>query len=262
MKNLLDSYLDFCNFRKDYNENSKIIVKNDFLTPTHIIPLYHFITTNDIPSENIIIENQDVHSYFENIIKKDISSRSTFTYIPLTRLPEDHTNFDSEMDSIYNILKDRFSDPTPLFYIFQELINNIYDHSEFTNAFFMAQEYKQQGLLDFSFFDDGLTIPRVFRNSGIGLPEDVDCIYRAWKGVTTRPDAGRGKGIRSSYNICTNQYEGEFLIISGKGILDLRKPPRKHKPNDPHFHLNGTMISARCKFMEPKGKFIDNLVWE
>lgn len=130
--------MDFCNFRIDYNENSKIIVKNDFLTPTHIIPLYHFITTNDIPSENIIIENQDVHSYFENIIKKDISSRSTFTYIPLTRLPEDHTNFDSEMDSIYNILKDRFSDPTPLFYIFQELINNIYDHSEFTNAFFMA----------------------------------------------------------------------------------------------------------------------------
>lgn len=210
MTDLLESFLRYCSMKKAHNDRSLLTVDDDFLTSTQICLLKQYILKNNIEFNTINIPNLEVRSYLENIFTREIENRASDSYIPLTTLPLNHDEFikGKGLGAIYNILKKEFQDPSALFTIFSELIDNIYDHSEFSNAFIMAQKYDPLGVIDLTFLDDGITIPGAFRKSKVDITShDSDCIKQAWNGKTTRNIEGRGKGIRSSYNICTKIFQ-------------------------------------------------------
>ena len=66
-------------------------------------------------------------------------------------------NSDEVSNEILKELNLNKNNYTPLKFVFHELITNIYDHSKFENAYVM--EMKDEDYYEFSFLDDGITIP-------------------------------------------------------------------------------------------------------
>lgn len=66
-------------------------------------------------------------------------------------------NSDEVSNEILKELNLNKNNYTPLKFVFHELIANIYDHSKFENAYVM--EMKDEDYYEFSFLDDGITIP-------------------------------------------------------------------------------------------------------
>jgi len=174
-------------------------------------------------------------------------------------LPNDYKKFSRVYEELYKIIADSFKNPDPLSYVVEELCDNIYEHSEFDNAYILAQKYDSTKYLDLSLFDDGITIPGSFSKFDIYFKTDADCIHKAMKGTSTKAQKGRGMGLMTSYNVCKNQFNGEILIVSRKGILELKNQNKKYNPNDNKFQLNGTLISIRCKYQEPVGNFYKSI---
>ena len=174
---LLKSFTWFCNVRNDFNRNGFIDINDDFLNPTQILLFCNFIKENNINMESINIEKSDVRSYFNNVINRDINERSSNSYIPFTALPTDPQKFDTFSNKIYNIFERSFNNYDPILYIFSELSDNIYDHSEFNNAYILAQKYELTKYLDLFLFDDGITIPGSFVRHDIKYNKETLTVF-------------------------------------------------------------------------------------
>lgn len=69
-------------------------------------------------------------------------------------------------------------------FIFHELIGNIYDHSEFNNAYIMGKSHFDY--YEFSFIDDGISIPISLKDNGHVFKNDSQAIVNAINGLSTK----------------------------------------------------------------------------
>lgn len=109
-------------------------------------------------------------------------------------------------------------------YVIGELMDNIYQHSEFTYASVMAQKYGKKGFIELCFFDNGITIPGSFAKHGKAYPKDghAKAIYDAISGKSTEADVGRGFGLSTNVDMFRD-IGGEVLIVSGNGAVYVNK---------------------------------------
>lgn len=130
-------------------------------------------------------------------------------------------------------------------YIVEELVGNIYEHSDFKNAYVMAQKkHTFTNLIDLCFFDNGITIPIKFGNYGIDK-NPADCIEDALNGTSTKDEWGRGIGLSTSERICKELFNGELLIVSGNGLVKRCQNSDKFNLTYPLEQSKGTLISIR-----------------
>ncbi len=142
-------------------------------------------------------------------------------------------------------------------YLVSELVDNIYEHSEFENALVMAQRYEKKGIVEICFFDDGVTIAGSFKKQGM-IFEDQQAIVEAVNGLSTKSKE-RGYGLSSNMTIFTQGMDGEILIVSGLGAIYAGKNRQKlYKLQEIH-QLMGTLISIRIPFPAPKVNIYDFL---
>ncbi len=98
-----------------------------------------------------------------------------------------------------------------------ELVDNIYQHSQFTNALIMGQKYQEKQFVEITFFDNGITIPGSYKKQGLTLT-DNEAIYEATQGLSTKGE-DRGRGLPYTIGVVTRGLGGEILIASGKAAI-------------------------------------------
>lgn len=143
------------------------------------------------------------------------------------------------------------------FYVYNELITNIYDHTPFeegyTNqGYTYAQEYPNKKELDVCIMDNGLSIPGKFEMCGIDFKDDCDAISQAINQISTAKDDvvslryERGSGLYTTLRLVIEGNGGSALIVSRNGCLHIGS-----KDNYKYYYLKndnifkGTLISLR-----------------
>ena len=131
--------------------------------------------------------------------------------------------------------------------VVSELVDNIYQHSQFTRALIMGQRYDRKDFIDLSFYDNGITIPQTFKEKGFNH-EASYAIREALNGVSTK-DEDRGFGLRTSLNLFTKGLNAKFFIVSGNGAVHIDSDADNLYRLTDTGGLSGTLITVRI----PKG---------
>lgn len=251
---ILNNYLLFCNYREEC-QKSKILNLRDckWIYPTTLIPLGIFIKENKTKFEYKAPLDHNVSNYISLVTGElKIEYSEDKSYIPLVALPKDQNQSSNVLECIFRLHHngDEYGGENAFKYLIEELVDNIYQHSNFTNALVMAQKYEKKNFVEICFFDDGISIPGSFEKRGLKF-EDQEAIAEAVNGFSTKSQE-RGRGLNSNLRMFTQELNGEVLIVSRSGALFVSKKLQKlYKLRDIH-KLKGTLISIRIPYPAPK----------
>jgi len=178
-----------------------------------------------------------------NVINKPQNER---TYIQIAKLNPKNMREIDVLNEIINLLSKHYGGLDPLFYLLTEFTTNIYDHSRFSRAFVMAQEYPKKEFIEICVYDNGISIPKCFENHGYEFGSDANSIYEAINAKSTRyGEKGRGYGINTSAQMVTDGFNGELFIASRKGAIHLNRDKITAYKCDRAYELEGTLVSMR-----------------
>jgi hypothetical protein len=213
-----------------------------------MLPLCNLIRTNT-GSMAVISPYENVTNYISVLMG---TNYGVSTYIPITYLPKEQ----KEAVRVINQLQKwhnngvYYGGINAFNFLIGELIDNIYQHSEFTNASIMAQRYEKKGFSEISIFDDGVSIPTCFERHGLYSSHDSIAIQKAVNGLSTK-DQTRGYGLTSSINLYVNGVGGSLLLISRNGAIYIKGDGH----NDGNLYnlsgkygLKGTLITFRIPY--------------
>lgn len=139
---------------------------------------------------------------------------------------------------------ENFGGDDAFMYIVEELIDNVYQHSQFLNGSFAAKVSESEGVADLAVFDNGITIRRRFLESGLFFDQDSEAIVRAVNGLSSKDEPGRGFGLGSSVKLVIDGFGGEMFIASGSGAVYASKDSQE-RYNFGVERLDGTLVALR-----------------
>ena len=246
---ILESYLTFCRVRRRYRRVGKLELDADFVFPATLLPLAVLVGKT---GASLTSSSPAVQGYVNWIMSADDPSPGR-TYVPIVRLPKNPEAYRNVLERLKDL-----SESTELFsvnrdayhYLLSELIDNIYEHAQADRAYVMAQCYPKKGLIEASFMDDGMTIPKALA-TGAGRAYRTDqahaAIHDALKGVSSKGGGGRGFGLQSSVRI-VNALGGEVLVVSGRGAAVAEKQGRVRLFSlSPGDALEGSLVGFRVQ---------------
>lgn len=163
----------------------------------------------------------------------------------IRKVNADNDNSSEIANEIIDNLNLNRNNITSLKFIFHELIANIYDHSKFDTAYVMGK--KNENFYEFSFLDNGITIPQSLKNADYQIENDSTAIVKAINGLSSKNELGyveRGTGLNNSINIVTSGSGGEVLILSGCGLVHITKNETVSREIAKN-RVDGTLVSVR-----------------
>ncbi len=252
---LVDSYLRFCAYREKSLSEKHINLKDyEWFYPTTLLPLADFIKEHkDLKYTKP--SNQTTERYIETIMDGPNPAAKFLTYCPMVSLPTNKEKAENALEPLYSVQQNGHycGGENAFKYMIGELFDNIYQHSEFHHGFVMAQRYQKKRFTEICVFDDGITIPGSFeKSSKPTIRPDVDAIAQALQGATTKNEE-RGFGLGTCMLIATEALKGEFLVVSGSGLVYLshgKKPSLLDASSSSKLRLRGTLISIRIPINE------------
>lgn len=225
-------------------ENDEIINIDscDFITPIFLAPLMNFIYNNNKSIKSH--KNPTVDDYLQRVVGL---KKHKDTTLPFRWLDEITDNSEELTKEILQIIQPKKEMSQALKYIFYELISNVYDHSEFDNGFVIGQNYPRTNDSDFCFMDNGISIPGSLKEYGFTFRNDCEAIINAVNGLSTKHGeefVGRGTGLNTVINIVTQGANGNVIIASGSGVVEITRSQvyAKHIPKN---YIEGTMVGLR-----------------
>ncbi|CAG1020062.1 hypothetical protein DOJK_00054 [Patescibacteria group bacterium] len=246
---VLQEYLKFCEIRKNA-EHTKIIDLSPYtwFYPSSMLPLCNLLK-NTRGSMGVISPHESVTHYISVIMG---TSYISSTYVPITYLPRERREVSSVITQLQELHDNGiyYGGINAFNFLIGELIDNIYQHSKFTNASIMAQRYEKKRFTEISIFDDGISIPKCFENHGLYSKHDANAIQKAISGLSTK-DKSRGYGLNTSINIYVNGVGGSLLLISRNGAFYLKNDDdsgRKLYSLSSEYKLDGTLITFRIPY--------------
>ncbi|KQB35641.1 ATP-binding protein, partial [Acidiplasma aeolicum] len=222
--------------------NGNIDMSNlNFVDPMIILLLFDYLRNSRyIPPSNSDTKNY-INTMLQNYNNLNFSNKS---YLPITGVNENDNKVEQFVE---RILKTYNMDNSDLLnYIIGELTDNIIEHSKYTNNYILAQYYKNTGL-EICIYDDGIGIPKSFKNAGFNLNNDADAIKMALNGESTKGDKERGTGLSSISRIIESSSSNEFIIISDKAIYNFYNGRENLYNLDDKYKLRGTFIGVLFK---------------
>jgi hypothetical protein len=244
---ILRSYLTYCEVREHYRSTDRLELDTDFVFPTTLLPLAVLVSKCQ---KSVHASNASVQGYVDWILRAG-DPLAGQTYVPFVRLPSNSRDYSGVLAHLEDL-----SQTTQLFagnrdayhYLLSELIDNIYEHAQADHAYVMAQCYPKKHVIEASFMDDGMTIPKSLEE-GVGArysPETAHiAILDALSGKSAKGRGERGYGLRSSVRIA-NALGGEVLIVSGSGAVVARGRGRiTTYALSPKNELEGTLVGIR-----------------
>ena len=253
---LVNNYLTFCNYREEARKSNSLDLRwCNFLFPTTLLPLGVLLQTRKI--KYLKPHSTNVSNYIDLITGK-LSSNDVggLSYVPFVSLPANQEKTSDVFSALYKLHNDgkEYGGEDAFKYIINELVDNIYEHSEFKHALVMAQKYAKKEFVEICIYDDGVTIGGGFRKHGINV-DDENAITQAILGKSTKSEE-RGYGLSTSIAIFTQGLHGEILIVSGSAGLYLGKQRNLYKFEEVH-KLQGTLISIRVRYPAQKVNIYD-----
>ncbi|WP_295610796.1 ATP-binding protein [uncultured Methanobrevibacter sp.] len=136
-------------------------------------------------------------------------------------------------------------------FLLYELLINVYKHSKFRNAHIEINNDENITIL---IHDDGIGIPKSFKDAKIKCSNDGKAIFYAVNGKTTDKEKFNlhGRGLNSTARITTLGFEGKMIISSGNGTCKITK-------NGINIIQNKTFIDGTFILLRINNKKIDNL---
>ena len=248
---LMEQYVQYCNHATNFQTAGTIDLQYvDFIYPTTLLPLGNLILQNNSMYNPPI--DQLVARYINTILQNPSLDGGTGTYVPIVQLSQNQEESRQSLERVYDIQRrdeTLFGNAAAFTYVVGELIDNIYQHSQFTRALIMGQKYPTKGYVDLSFFDNGITIPVTFKNLGLNF-KPHEAIAEAINGVST-VHKDRGFGLRTCTSICIKGLEGQLLVVSGLGAVYLSKDENRFYSLSDQYSLNGTLITLRVPLPAP-----------
>jgi len=231
----------------------------DWFYPTLLLPLGIFkMDHHDI--QVIPPRDHNVSNYFE-IITKSGETTGNKSYIPIIKLPATREEAEEKLRELNYFAAKECGGVNALQFFIGELTENIYEHSDFSTAYVMAQKYPTMKFLEFCIIDDGITIPGSYEKAGIPIESDKSAIEIALNGKSTKilEENERGFGLSSSIDELTLDLGGTCLIVSRKGSLRATDGGNDTFNIDEGHKYPGTLISIMVPFqkgpVEIKGRW-------
>lgn len=228
---LLRECIESCNLRTIYVDAPQLLQPTHTERVTTILPLQTLI--------NVDWEQQK--------LKSTLPAVQSVMNIDIGRLKiSPDQNKDTELFStiMKNNNSENYGGDNAFMYMVEELIDNVYQHSGFLFGSFAAKVSASDGFADLSVFDDGITIRRRFRESGMWFDVDSEAIARAVNGLSSKKELGRGYGLGSTVKLVIDGFAGEAFIASGSGAVYISKHT-KERYNFGKERLDGTLVTFR-----------------
>lgn len=212
-----------------------------FATPLSITPIAAVINKKSF-KHNYRGENS---SYLNTIrfpegVAKIIRTTHEKTYLPIIHLLLNRLNKAEssrklgELNSQYlGLLKQNvIADPQFLKLVtdntfgllFEEMLDNVQEHSEAENVYLFAQYWKKNNACEFCLLDDGQGLFGSLKRAGRDVKNSEDALRKILEeGLSAKTEYGqikRGTGIRNTRRLITNkEIRGEFFILSGNAAF-------------------------------------------
>lgn len=222
--------------------------KSKFISPFVIGGVIAISNSLKIQGKNVEVifnKKNSVPSYFDTIhfpegynfdgmtsaeMNSKLEEYNLKTFIPLVLFPTTAQNVESTLrenvlSAINTILKKQLNLTGALlqaiYYLINELTNNIADHSCSKKGILFAQFYPTKNYMDICIADFGKGIKQTYLDSGKAHPNShVEAIEFAIKGKSTKNQAvSRGFGISTSRKMLTEGLKGKFFLYSGNAMF-------------------------------------------
>lgn len=244
LKTLFGNYLEYLEISKNPETNILDLSDIQFITPTVLLPCLHFAREHSMK----IGVNDNTSDYVKRVL--GIVSGPDTT-LPFRRIPQDRSKNNELINDIVGMLDlTSYGGELALNYLLTEMINNVIDHSEYSNAYTYVQRYPRLGSMDISFYDDGISIPSSYENCGYDFNDDCDAINKAINGVSTKEgidDEPRGFGINTSAQLVIRGNKGSILIASRGGVCFINQNGKRYKALKGQNVMQGTLVSIRVR---------------
>ena len=153
---------------------------------------------------------------FDNSINEYVDSIDSILSVKL--IDDENTYFNVFLN------KCNFSNKNIFLFILSELVDNISDHANSSNAFVIG--YFKKDYFDIIIIDDGITIPKSLELHDFSFKNDCEAILSAINGNSTKNDFGyfeRGCGLNNSFMLMTQSDNSSILVASRNGLIYSKK---------------------------------------
>ena len=232
LENLFDNYMEFEEIIN--HENDGIIDLDGVeLNPTTLLLLNVYCKNNDKT-----LMNRD-----ENLIVFNL---------PESKFKQQNMGF---IDIVMEKLDTEYGGNFVLRHVLAELTYNIHEHAfennQKTDAI-IAIKLQNEGKLDISIIDDGMSIPGRFEKSNVVFADDYAAVEKAINNFSTVSENPyeRGNGLWTTIRLVIEGNGGEILIISRNALLHITNEDYEYKLLDNEKLFNGTLISIRLNKFE------------
>lgn len=206
-------------YQNEISKNNKITIRlpNSFTIKEYLNTI-HF--PHGFPYNPNEIENfQIALNYFD-----------TKTYIPIVFFPATKTGNNSEIRekilfAVNNLFKVQLKLSggvlQAIYYMIDELTQNIVDHSNCDKGLVFAQFYPSKNYMDICISDNGIGLLQGYINSGkYSIESDKESLSLAVTGKSTKdlPES-RGFGLSTSRKMLVKGLKGKFLLWSGSAMF-------------------------------------------
>lgn len=247
----MKDYAKFCKHRIICRKIGMLNLSDvTFFTPTTLLPLVAYIRDKNplwIPPSD-----SKVARYIKTVTNGSrfrLAKLFRKSYLPMVSLPHNPNEAIEIFERIYEMHNHGrdCGGESAFKYLIGEIVDNVYEHSEFTDSFVIAQKYVQLGFMDVCFFDNGITINGSFRKHGTPFKSDSLAISKALNGASTKGKE-RGYGLNTTAKIYTEGIAGEMLIVSGKGAVECDNQQHQLYQFGKSYQLGGTLVSVRMPY--------------
>lgn len=236
---IVRSYLDFCNAKLEMEDNILDLSHVNFIYPTLLLPTFRFISNSEYKARL----NHNNVGYAKRMLNP--SSHINKTYIPYRSLPLSSKRARLVIDKIIKLIEPDSEWEYAFDYLITELIDNIYQHSEFSSAHIFAQKFPKKKYTETCIIDNGITIPGSFSKFGLEYNNDADAIKQAVNGTSTKDEFNhRGWGLNSIVKAFSNNM-GQLFIASGDGAILFSQGKTLLYSLEENYSMDGTLVTMR-----------------
>ena len=225
--------------------------------PSLILPLSAYIKETD---SSYNLAGSPIKSYFNAInFPRGINSISRFeaeerknrTYTPISILKKEEKEKRERLETlfqemIYKILDASESAKNAIYYPISELVTNIFEHSKKNHGFIFGQLYPQKEYVDICVADSGRGLGKAYLEEKRLKLSDEDAIREVMVEHSTKPNTGRGYGVRTSKRVICEGLNGSFMLISGTAAL-ISSGAQEILTRLPDFYWPGVIVAYRIR---------------
>lgn len=180
---------------------------------------------------------EDFTGFTPEAINENLMKFYSKTYLPIISFPAKNAEAsvrERVMSAVSSILKNQLrldgNILQAIFYLIDELTQNVVDHSGASHGTIFAQYFPAKHYMDLCISDCGKGIYKAYLDSGKHSPVDnTEALGFAVKGKSVKdlPDS-RGFGLSTSRKMLVHGLKGMFFILSGDSFfIELPDEPEK-----------------------------------